>query len=86
MSDRPFLLNYSIPKHDKATRLMSQTSEIEAGRVYLPKNAEWLEEFRRELLNFPNGVHDDQVDSLTLFLKWDESRYRYRNRSRVTIV
>ena len=63
---------------------MSQTSEIEAGRVFLPEDADWLEEFRRELLNFPNGRHDDQVDSLTLFLKWDQTYYRHGYRSRVT--
>ena len=84
MGHKPFELSWLKPTQDKATRLMGQTSEIEAGRVYLPRDAEWLEEFRRELLNFPNGVHDDQVDSLTLFLYWDQARYRYRYRSRIT--
>lgn len=80
MGQKPFELSWSKPTLDKATRLMAETSEIEAGRVYLPPKAEWLDEFRRELLNFPNGVHDDQVDSLTLFLNWDRARYRYKYR------
>jgi predicted phage terminase large subunit-like protein len=59
-----------VPKHDKATRLMSVTAIIEAGRVLVPKEAPWLAEFRRELTMFPNARHDDQVDSLSQFLKW----------------
>ena len=59
-----------IPKHDKATRLMSVSAMIEAGRVMIPKEAPWLADFRRELTMFPNARHDDQVDSLSQFLKW----------------
>jgi predicted phage terminase large subunit-like protein len=73
-----FVLHSSHPKDDKATRLMGETPEIEAGRVYLPRSAKWLDEFQRELLDFPNGVHDDQVDSLTQFLRWDRRYYRHK--------
>lgn len=58
------------PKDDKATRLMVVTPSIEAGRLALPAEAPWLADFRRELMLFPNGKHDDQVDSLTQFLTW----------------
>jgi predicted phage terminase large subunit-like protein len=73
-----FSLHCTKPKQDKATRLMGESPEIHAGRVYLPPAATWLEEFKRELLNFPNGVHDDQVDSLTQFLRWDRRYYRHK--------
>ena len=59
-----------VPKQDKATRLMSVSAMIEAGRVLVPKDAPWLAEFHRELTMFPNARHDDQVDSLSQFLKW----------------
>ncbi len=59
-----------IPKDDKATRLLSVSPQIEAGRVSVPADAPWLSEFQREIVLFPNGRHDDQVDSMTLFLKW----------------
>jgi hypothetical protein len=36
------------------------------GKVYLPRNAPWLAEFESELLSFPAGVHDDQVDVCSL--------------------
>lgn len=63
-----------IPKGDKATRMMSESSAVEAGKVYLPKEADWLAEFQREVVQFPKGKHDDQVDSLSQFLKWARGR------------
>ncbi len=82
----PFSLSWSKPKEDKATRLMAEASEIERGRVFLPKSAKWLEVFQTELLNFPNGLHDDQVDSLTLLLQWDRVRYRYKKSSSPFVI
>jgi hypothetical protein len=34
--------------------------------LYIPTNAPWFAEFKRELLSFPAGKHDDQVDALGL--------------------
>ena len=34
----------------------------------------WAAEYRRELLGFPGGRHNDQVDSTTRFLIWAEER------------
>jgi len=59
-----------IPKDDKATRLLSVSHLIEGGQIAVPAEASWLAEFRREITLFPNGRHDDQVDSLSQFLKW----------------
>ena len=28
-------------------------------------NAPWLDEFKKELLSFPKGRHDDQIDALS---------------------
>jgi predicted phage terminase large subunit-like protein len=36
---------------------------------YLPKKAPWLSTFESEVTAFPNGKHDNQVDSLTQFLR-----------------
>ena len=54
--------------HDKVTRLHSVTPIIEAGRVYLDKEAPWYDDFIEEVLSFPSGTHDDQVDVLTMGL------------------
>lgn len=51
------------PKGDKAMRMAAQTPMIEAGRVFIPRDAPWLPEFLHELAMFPRGRFDDQVDS-----------------------
>jgi predicted phage terminase large subunit-like protein len=47
---------------DKVAR--SQTAQIraEAGTVYIPQAATWLQDFEAEVEAFPTGAHDDQVD------------------------
>ena len=58
------------PKDDKETRMSHHQGRFEAGRVLLPVEASWLADFESELLSFPNGRYDDQVDALMLFLDW----------------
>jgi predicted phage terminase large subunit-like protein len=55
---------------DKKVRMSAQTAKIEAGAVYLPRSAAWLDNLRTELLAFPFGSHDDQVDSISQALAW----------------
>lgn len=62
------------PTKDKETRALGQTDLLEAGRVYFPKNASWLEILLHELTAFPRGKYDDQVDSLVQFLEWARNR------------
>lgn len=57
------------PEGDKVSRLAHQSAKIEAGMVYLPETAPWLAAFESEVAVFPNGKHDDQVDSMTQFLR-----------------
>jgi hypothetical protein len=45
----------------------------------LPNQAPWLAEFERELLAFPNGRYDDQLDALLQLLDWLVSIERYMN-------
>jgi predicted phage terminase large subunit-like protein len=62
------------PQGDKITRMSAQSAKIEAGQVYLPKQAPWLGDLEAELLRFPRGRYDDQVDSISQFLNWIEQR------------
>lgn len=62
------------PEGSKADRMVAQSAEIEAGHIHLPRGADWLDAFLLELLAFPNGRHDDQVDSVSQFLKWSSRR------------
>jgi predicted phage terminase large subunit-like protein len=57
------------PEGDKIMRMSAQTMHIEAGSVLLPRQAPWLEEVRHEVLAFPNGRYNDQVDALSQALK-----------------
>jgi predicted phage terminase large subunit-like protein len=53
------------PTAEKVMRMNAHTARIEAGYVHLPRHAAWLEEFRRELMLFPAGKYDDQIDALS---------------------
>jgi len=59
------------PEADKATRMFTRTDIISAGYIWLPDAATWLDDFKREILQFPRGKHDDQVDSFSQYLNWD---------------
>jgi predicted phage terminase large subunit-like protein len=69
------------PRGDKVTRMAAQTAKIEAGQVLIPDSAPWLHDFQLEVLAFPNGRHDDQVDSMAQFLRWIAKR-QFRNEPR----
>jgi predicted phage terminase large subunit-like protein len=51
---------------DKAVRAQSIRGRMSAEGLYVPINAPWYPELRSELLSFPAGKHDDQVDALGL--------------------
>lgn len=51
---------------DKAVRAQSIRGRMALEGLYVPVNAPWLTDLRAELLSFPAGKHDDQVDALGL--------------------
>ena len=51
---------------DKAVRAQSIRGRMEMDGLYVPIQASWYPAFRSELLSFPAGKHDDQVDALGL--------------------
>lgn len=65
---------HAIPiKHegDKVVRMSTGSAHIEAGAVLLPSTQpHWLDAFRAEVLAFPKGTHDDQVDALSQMINW----------------
>lgn len=71
------------PRGDKTTRMAAQTAKIREGRVYLPVKADWLAALQAEFAQFPNGKHDDQVDSISQLLAWHEDWITGRGRVRV---
>lgn len=51
---------------DKAVRAQSIRGRMALEGLYVPTGAPWYPELRSELLSFPAGKHDDQVDALGL--------------------
>ena len=51
-------------RRDKEARARAIQGRMQQGMVYLPKEPLWVGPLIAELLRFPNGVHDDQVDAL----------------------
>jgi predicted phage terminase large subunit-like protein len=64
----------SVAHNDKEVRAAAQSAKVEAGQVFLPDMAPWLNIFHSEMVAFPGGAHDDQVDSVTQFLDWISAR------------
>ncbi|CAB4158692.1 Archaeophage PsiM2, terminase large subunit [uncultured Caudovirales phage] len=48
---------------DKVAKVKLITPTIEAGRVFIPTESDWVEEWLAEWVSFPSVKHDDQVDS-----------------------
>jgi len=55
---------------NKEERLAKHLHFFVDGRIYVLKNQPWTVDFRNELVRFPVGRYDDQVDALTLYLEY----------------
>ena len=55
------------PKESKESRASAVATVWEAHNVYLPspRIAPWINSFIDELVTFPAGAHDDQVDAMS---------------------
>ncbi len=51
---------------DKAIRAQSIRGRMAMQGLHVPKDAPWLSDLISEMMSFPVGVHDDQVDALGL--------------------
>ena len=55
-----------VSRGDKATRAQSFRGRMAMLGLYVPTRALWYPDLRSELLSFPAGKYDDQVDALGL--------------------
>lgn len=51
---------------DKAVRAQSIRGRMAMQGLHIPRDAPWLSDLISEMMSFPVGVHDDQVDALGL--------------------
>lgn len=61
-------LEFATPDRSKPERLADHLELIEAGRICLPSDAEWREEYIDEFVRFPRSKFSDQVDATTQYL------------------
>ena len=54
------------PIKDKLTRARPFIAMMRAGNVFFDRTSEWFPDLLIEMLQFPRGKHDDQVDALSL--------------------
>lgn len=73
----PFRVWLCKPRSDKETRLIGQTGRLEEGLCLLPEAAPWLTALEAEFKAFPSGRYDDQVDSMSQFLIWEQANWRW---------
>jgi predicted phage terminase large subunit-like protein len=66
------------PTESKLSRLSAVCPQIEAGNVFLPdpKKHPWVNDFIDEVLRFPRGKNDDQVDAMTMVLNDFQNRQK----------
>lgn len=57
---------FKIEGRSKLTRAQSVAPFQEAGNFYLPRARGWTGDFIDEHASFPNGTHDDQVDTTSM--------------------
>ena len=55
---------------DKVSRAWAVVPTWEAGRIYLPAGAPWVDDFLDEIYTFPRAAHDDQVDAFTQLVRY----------------
>jgi predicted phage terminase large subunit-like protein len=64
---RAYVARHPFPtRGDKAVRAQSIRGRMALDGLRVPKAAPWRQAFEAELLSFPAGKHDDQVDALGL--------------------
>lgn len=64
----PFNIQGVVPTGSKFERLRRHYNLIRRGHIHVPETADWSADWIEEIVAFPNGDHDDQVDALSQYL------------------
>ena len=60
-----YIKDLKTGRRDKEARARAIQGRMQQGMVFFPRDEQFTGPFVAELLRFPNGVHDDQVDALS---------------------
>ena len=65
MKEKKIAINsiFLTPIGDKIARARTAQGQMRQGYWLFPFDAEWVEDFKEEVLGFPNATHDDNVDA-----------------------
>lgn len=67
MQTKAYVTREQFPtRGNKAVRAQSIRGRMATSGLYVPADAPWLADLTSEMMSFPVGVHDDQVDALGL--------------------
>lgn len=69
----PGLIGFK-PEKSKIARAAGIVPIVEAGNVYLPKSAPWLDAYINEFSLFPASKNDDQVDAIVMAVNYMSQR------------
>lgn len=58
------------PDKSKILRMERVSGYIEAGRIWLPRDAPWLSMVEEQIATFPLGRNDDIADTISQFIFW----------------
>jgi predicted phage terminase large subunit-like protein len=65
MKEKQVAINsiFLTPIGDKIARARTAQGQMRQGYWMFSSDSEWLEDFKEEVLGFPNATHDDDVDA-----------------------
>jgi predicted phage terminase large subunit-like protein len=70
----PYSMLGILPDTNKQARMERESCAVQAGKVKLPENAYWMTDFEIEVTAFPNSEFKDQIDMLSMFLRYMRER------------
>lgn len=85
------LIHQGIPVHpfntdrDKESRAHACVPFCEMGLIWIPEHEQWAKDFITELLQFPSGQYDDQVDQFTQAVIWMRDNMQLKRPDYVTM-
>ena len=69
-TDGKFVPTLLSPKGAKLERVTPHLDWFESGKLAFPTEVDWWPDLKNEMRAFPDGRYDDQVDSISQFLRY----------------